>query len=101
MEFVEVKAELRQYGLFVRGGNTHQKLAFEFKSTSAQAAMRQFAKHYRYALGVNPDKMETFFVIPKIDGQYDFYSSDSDGWDINNTFYPACNKNYAHRSLEK
>ncbi|AUG85382.1 hypothetical protein FDJ20_gp120 [Vibrio phage Thalassa] len=92
MEFVEVTAELRQYGLFVRGGNTHQKLAFKLKSTSAQAAMRQFTKHYRYALGVDPDKMETFFVVPKCEEGYDFYSTDSDGWDINNKFYPACNK---------
>ncbi|QDF14579.1 hypothetical protein DIREPILLOW8_192 [Vibrio phage Direpillow8] len=91
----------RTYGLFVRGGNTHQKLAFSCKSTSAAEAMKSFAHHYQYKLGVNPDKMETFFVIPKIGDNYDFYSADSNGWDIGDTFYPACNKPYAHLSLEK
>ncbi|AUG85178.1 hypothetical protein FDJ19_gp120 [Vibrio phage Ceto] len=85
-------AEKRKYGLLVRGGNTHQKLAFTTSASSAEEALKGFTRYYQYKLGVNPDKMETFFVVPIIDGQLDFYSTDSNGWDINDKFYPACNK---------
>ncbi len=86
---------MKKFGLFVRGGNTHQKLAFTVEAEDATKAMKACVRHYNYQLGVDPNKMETFFVLPFIeDHGYDWYSMDSDGWDIDNVFYPSRNSGY-------
>lgn len=87
---------MKKFGLFVRGGNTHQKLAFTLEAENAEKAMKSCVRHYSYKLGVDPNKMETFYVLPYLEdhGHYDLYSMDSNGWDINNKFYPDCNKAY-------